>query len=341
MIHHHRMKVDCHVHLTGAQRGGGGNPFRRGINRIGARHLERSLGLHRIADPEERERAYADRLAELVAGAEIDRAVLLAFDQVFAPDGEPQPGRTYLHVPNDRAASVCAAHPEAFLLGASVHPHRRDALDELERAAELGAVLIKLLPNSHGFDPGDERHLPYYRKLADLGLPLLIHGGYEHTLPVIDQRFGDPLRLRPALESGATVIVAHCGSAGRLHPRETFGAFLALAATFPNCYGDTSSFTNFWRSQYMLQLLDPDRLRRRYEVVPEDPLSRLVHGSDYPIPITAWSLVGNTDGRARRAAARNKNHFQRDIELKRAAGLPDAVLTRTAEVLKIDGCGSA
>jgi predicted TIM-barrel fold metal-dependent hydrolase len=329
------MKVDCHVHLTGAQKGGGGNPFRRGLNRIGAYHLERSLGLSKVADPEERDRVYADRLAAMVAGSELDRAALLAFDRVYSVDGEPRPDRTYLHVPNDRAADICARHPEALLLGASVHPHRRDALEALDRVAELGAVLVKLLPNSHGFDPADERHLPYFRKLADLKLPLLIHGGFEHTLPVIDQRFGDPLRLRPALESGATVIVAHCGTSGRFHVRETFGAFLELAASFPNCFGDTSSFTNFWRSQYMLQLLDPERLRTRYEVVPDDPLSKLVHGSDYPIPITAWSLVGNAEGRARRAAARNRNHLQKDIELKRVAGMPDEILTRTAEVLGV------
>ncbi|MBW2278332.1 MAG: amidohydrolase family protein [Deltaproteobacteria bacterium] len=329
------MKVDCHVHLTGAPEHGGGNPFRRGINRLGARHLERSLGLHKLDDPDERDQAYADRLAEMVDDSELDRAVLLAFDQVYSQDGEPEPQRTYLHVPNGRAARICAAHPAAFLLGASVHPYRADALDELDRATALGAALIKLLPNSHGFDPADDRLGPYYRKLADLELPLLIHGGYEHTLPVVDQRFGDPLRLRLALESGVTVIVAHCGSAGRFHVKETFGAFLELAATYPNCYGDTSSFTNFWRSQYMLQLLDSEQLHSKYEIVPEDPFSRLVHGSDYPIPITPWALVKNTERHGRRTAARNKNHFQRDIELKRVAGLPDEILTRTAEVLGV------
>lgn len=335
------MKVDCHVHLSGPSEHGGANPLRRAMHRVGTWYTERPLGLPGMRDPEQRDRVYADRLAEMVRGSEIDRAVLLAFDQVFTADGEPDPKRTYMHVPNDRAARICAMHRESFLLGASVHPHRRDALDELERAAALGAVLIKLLPNSHGFDPADERLLPFFRKLADLELPLLIHGGFEHTLPVIDQRFGDPLRLRPALEAGATVIVAHCGTAGWLHLRETFGAFLELAASYPNCYGDTSSLTNFWRSRYMFELLDPERLRAKYGAVPDDPLSRLVHGSDFPIPITPWSLARHTPGRERRAAARIDNFLQRDLELKRLAGLPDEILTRTAEVLKTAGCGSA
>lgn len=329
------MKVDCHVHLSGPSEHGGSNPLKRAMHRVGTWYTERPLGLTRVGDPEERDRLYADRLAEMVDGSEIDRAVLLAFDQVYTADGELDPGHTYMHVANDRAARICATHPESFLLGASVHPHRQDALDELDRAASLGAALIKLLPNSHGFDPADEQLVPYFRKLADLELPLLIHGGFEHTLPVIDQRFGDPLRLRPALEAGTTVIVAHCGTAGWLHLRETFGAFLGLAASYPNCYGDTSSLTNFWRSRYMFELLDPEKLRSKYDVVPEDPLSRLVHGSDFPIPITPWALTGRIPGPARRGAARIGNHLQRDIELKRLAGLPDEILTRTAEVLRI------
>jgi predicted TIM-barrel fold metal-dependent hydrolase len=329
------MKIDCHVHLTGRSDARGGNPFRRAANRAGAWYLERSLELGPVTDREEHDHRYADRLAGWVRDSELDRAVLLAFDQVYTRDGEPDPARTYLHVTNDRAARICAAHPDALLLGASVHPFRPDALDELDRVRAAGAALIKLLPNSHGFDPGDERLAPYFRKLAELGLPLLIHGGYEHTLPVIDQRYGDPLRLKPALEAGATVIVAHCGSAGRFHRRETFGAFLELAATYPRCFGDTSSFTNFWRSQYMFQLLDPERLRQKYDVVPDDPLARLVHGSDYPIPITQFAFIGKTAGRERRQTRKASSHLQRDIELKRLAGLPDEILTRAHDDLGI------
>ena len=40
-------------------------------------------------------------------------------------------------------------------MGASVNPTRKDALDELERVAALGAVLNKVLPNAMVFDPAD------------------------------------------------------------------------------------------------------------------------------------------------------------------------------------------
>ena len=328
------MKLDLHAHLN-LGRPAGANPFRRWYQGAGSWYLRKKLSIPAGNSDEEREIAYGQRLAELVRESEIDKAVLLAFDAVRDAGGEILPDKTYLHVTNDTGARVRDRHPDAFLLGASVHPARPDAVDELHRARELGAVLVKLLPNTHGFDPADDRFAPYWRAMADLDLPLLAHGGYEHTLPAVDQSFGDPLRLRPALDAGVTVIVAHCGSAGRFHRRETFGAFLELAARHPNCYGDTSSFTNFWRSRYLFELLDPERLAARYDTVPDDPLAKLVHGSDFPIPITPSSFVGKTPGPERRASRRKKNPIQLDVDLKRMVGLPDHVLTRAHQELRI------
>lgn len=330
------MRIDLHLHLGGGPVTGR-NPLRRLAHRVGSWYLRRGLRLGACSDAATEATTYAEALAELVGGSELDRAVALAFDAVHGPDGSLDEGRTYLHVSNDRAAQICDLAPDRLLFGASVHPRRADALDELDRVRALGAVLVKLLPNSQGFDPADARFGPYWRKLADLGLPLLIHGGFEHTLPPVDQSFGDPARLRPALDAGVTVIVAHCGGAGRFHRRETFGAFLELAATYPNCFGDTSAFTNFWRSRYLFELLDQEALAARYRMVPEDPLAKLVHGSDYPIPITPATFAGRTPRAARREIlGRTRNPLQRDVELKRLAGLPDGVLERGAEVLGLD-----
>jgi len=240
-----------------------------------------------------------------------------------------------MYVSNDAVVSACSRFPEQLLPGASVHPYRPDALAELERTAGLGAVLVKLLPNSHGFDPAEARLKGYYRKLADLGLCLLIHGGYEHTIRVIDQAYGDPSRLRLALDQGVTVIVAHVGTAGLFHLRETFGAFLKLLERYPNCYGDISALDNVWRAKYLKQLLDPQRLCRKYGVQIDDPFGRLVHGSDFPIPVTPTAFVRGTTSAQRRRLRKNKNYLQRDIDLKRLLGVPDACLTRAYEELGI------
>ncbi|MCP4604115.1 MAG: amidohydrolase family protein [Proteobacteria bacterium] len=329
------MKIDCHVHLVGDSAESGCYISPRMKRSIAYRFILRKFGLNRIEDPVEREQSYIRKLEGFVRQSEVDRAVLLAFDEVYDKTGALNRQRTHTYVSNDFVSRVCRNNPELFLFGASVQPYRKDALDELDRVAALGAVLVKLLPNSQGFDPSDPRLGPYYHKLADLGLPLLIHGGYEHTIPVIDQSFGDPMRLRSALDEGATIIVAHAGTAGLTHPKETMGAFLELAANYSNCYGDSSALTNFWRAKYLKQLLDPEKLLRKYKVRIDDPMSRLIHGSDFPIPITPFSFRFSLNANDRRQIRNIESPLQKDIELKRLLGVPDACLFRAYDELGI------
>jgi uncharacterized protein len=293
------------------------------------------MGLHLVSDPVKQDRLYVERLAALVEESELDRVVLLAFDEIYDEKGKVDRDRTYLYVSNDYVRKVCDDRPDIFTFGASVHPSRNDALDELERVAQQGACLVKLLPNSQGFDPADPRFVGYWRKLADLDLPLLIHCGFEHTIPPIDQKLGDPVRVRSVLEEGVKVIVAHAGSSGKFHLHETFGDTLALLTKYQNCWCDTSALANFWRSKYLFELLDPPLLKRVYGVEIEDPFTRFIHGSDYPIPITPFAFIGRTNRAERRRISKLKNPLQMDIELKRLAGVPDECLTRTAEVLAL------
>jgi len=299
------------------------------------RYLFRRMGFHKIPDPVERDRVYVDGLVGMVRDSELDRCVLLAFDEIYSKGGAPDRERTYLYIPNDHVRDVAPEHPGEFLYGASVHPHRPDALDALARAKEDGAVLNKLLPNSQAFDPADPALLAYWRRSAELALPVLIHCGYEHTIPAVNQGWGDPRRLEPALDCGAVLIAAHGGTSGRFHSRETFGDTLALMARYGNFLGDTSAMTNIWRSKYLFDLLAPERIERKYGVSLERPFDRFIHGSDYPVPVTSWAFVGRTKRADRARAACLDNPLQQDIALKRAAGVPDECLTRTALVLGI------
>ena len=77
----------------------------------------------------------------------------------------------------------------------------------------------------------------------------------------------------------------------------------------------------------------------RSRVIPrcvEEPLaSKMVHGSDYPVPIFghwAW-LRGLIDWHTFRKWQRQPNPLERDYQLKRAMGFADATFTRIAELL--------
>jgi uncharacterized protein len=259
---------------------------------------------------------------ELEGAEAIDRFVVLAFDAVYDDEGGKNESLTHLYVPN-RYVEALARADARLLAGASVHPHRLDALDELERCAEAGAVLIKWLPNTQGMNPALARHRPFYRKLVSLGLPLLTHTGMEYSLPSVAQSFGQPTRLRSALEEGVTVIAAH-GGGGDLWNRRYYRQFLDLLRRYPNLYADTAGLTLPLRSRALLRLLND-----------EGVMDRLVHGSDFPLPALPWSFLGRLPFREIRWLQRIPSMLARDLSIKQALGLPESVFTRAATLLRL------
>src|SRR6185369_2261512 len=123
----------------------------------------------------------------------------------------------------------------------------------------------------------------FYRNLAASGVPLIVHCGEEQAVKGGDaQAWGNPLRLRRALDAGVKVVVAHCASLGddtddNGRSRPSFDLFLKLCAE-PRAqgllYGDISAITQRNRKPAPIRTL----LER------EDLHARLLHGSDYPLP---------------------------------------------------------
>jgi hypothetical protein len=108
-------------------------------------------------------------------------------------------------------------YPDVFIPVISIHPYRKDAIEQLEHWAARGCRLIKWLPNSMNIDPAHPKCLPYYAAMRKLRMMLLCHTGGEHS---VDSGFhsnvlGDPLRLKNALDAGVPVIAAHCASEGK------------------------------------------------------------------------------------------------------------------------------
>jgi len=167
--------------------------------------------------------------------------------------------------------------------------------------------LVKWLPNSQGIDPSNNRYKAFYRKLRDYGMPLLTHTGSEFTVKTTSQSFGDPKRLRLALDEGTTVIAAHCGvSYAGLLTRYLMD-WLALVKDYPNLYGDLAALSLGFGGRSIRKLV-------RDEVAKE----RLVNGSDFPVP--PFRSVSDL--------FKSINPFSRDYEIKKKLGVPDSVFYR-------------
>jgi len=317
--------IDMHVHMVGNGGGGSGGWLRlNGWHRWLAGFMLRQLGIPATALKENLEAIYSEHLAELVRDSSMDAIVLLAHERVHDPDGTPRDDLGSMFVPNDVVLDLAEKFPE-FLAGVSIHPARRDALDELERCLKRGAVLMKLLPNCQNIDPSDRRYRPFWERMAEARVPLLAHSGGEHTVPVVNAALADPKLLRFPLECGVTVIAAHCGTKSGAFDRDYFDDWVAMLREFPNLYGDISALVSLNRCTHLRDCLHE-------EIEP-----RILHGSDFPVPALGhrmW-LQGWFDWKTFRRCQSLGNPLERDWQFKRALGFPEETATRAAKLLRL------
>jgi predicted TIM-barrel fold metal-dependent hydrolase len=311
------MVIDCHVHVCAASPGHG-SMSQSLLDSIPFRFMRWRLGLGKFGP--ETERQLEALLAQTITETtRLDAAVVLAFDAVHDGDGRYVAEKTHLYVTNDYVIELSRRHPN-MLFGASVHPYRKDAVQEIERCVKAGAVLLKWLPNTQCFNPADARCIPFYEALAHHKLVLLSHTGGEKSLPVLDKTVGDPLLLEPALKRGVTVIAAHCGTRSGLADPDYLAQFLRLARQYEHFYGDTSALNLPMRSYAYKQILADKVVREK-----------LVHGSDWPIlPVPPLRQLGVGPFFS---AWGERNWMRRDVLIKQRLGFDDAYWRRAAKVL--------
>jgi uncharacterized protein len=233
------------------------------------------------------DRAYVERLHNLLDAMAGTKLVLLAFDRTHAESGKEDPEHTAFYVPNDYARDMARAHARYFEWAASIHPYAPDAVARLEQAKREGARAVKWLPAAMGIDPASARIQKYYEAMKALDLPLITHAGEEKAvLGRGAHDYGNPLRLRRALEAGVRVVVAHCASLGsdRDLDKGASGQYVDSFSLFVRLmnerrwegrlFGDISAMTQINRAGPALRRIVED----------ESWHARLLNGSDYPLP---------------------------------------------------------
>lgn len=297
--------IDCHVHLAALPDSDNGCYISPKMLKSPLfRFLLWKHGLSPDQPREANQKYLADLLTELKASRHVRQAVLLGMDGVYDQNGRLNQAQTDFLIGNDYVLKTAQAHPDEFLAGVSINPQRRDAIDELHRCADAGAVLVKVLPNAKQFDPANPKYKPFYRALAERKLPFLSHVGYEFSLIGKDQSVGDPDRLRLALDEGATVIAAHACSYGLILYEKFLPTLRDLVARYPHFYSDISALTLPNRIRMLLHL-------RKYPEIHE----RLLFSTDYPLSVFHVAAWGRVTLGSLRKMMRTKNRFDRQVEV--------------------------
>ena len=228
---------------------------------------------------------YIDRLIGLIKAMPVrGKYQLLAFDFFHTPDGSPDLERSEFYVTNDHVAALTDAHPEFFTSAVSIHPYRKDAVEQIERWAARGVRFIKWLPNAQGMDPDSARLDAYYAAMKRTRMILLTHVGQELAVSSEGdaQALGNPLGFIRALDKGVRVVMAHAASAGQNQDEngvfhDNFDLFMRLMDSPQydgDLFGEISALTQFNRLPGPLtELLERPDIHHR-----------LVNGSDYPLP---------------------------------------------------------
>jgi predicted TIM-barrel fold metal-dependent hydrolase len=323
MDHPGNARIDFHIHLAGDGSSGSGclmSP--RLMRRPVTWYLTHSVGLPWNKLGSGGDQAFlAKLLGHLNTAREIDYGLLMAYDRVHRDDGTPDDQRLELYIPNDYVLGIAAREPRA-LAGVSIHPYRPDALDELDRCAELGAAAVKWLPTCQNIDPNHRRCRPFFDRMAQLGIPLISHTGPENTFTVLRPDLQDPRMLRPALERGVNAVAAHCGLTVFPWQSHCLEGFLEIIREFPNAWGDVSAFSLPRHPGLVRRVIQDD------EVV-----SRLIHGSDWPLPVHARWLAGLVPWSVAREIDADPNPLDRAVRIMQALGLPETLFGRAAAVI--------
>lgn len=288
---------DCHVHLVGTgdshETGLWFNPdmesYRHPILKVQKQFYMNGV----CADPNHVDHSTVERLIHLAAEMPDGfKTMLFAFDWFRDEQGEILKSHSIFHVSNEYAAKIASKHSQHFEWAASIHPYRPDALDALDRAKAQGARAIKWLPSGMGIDPANPKCDIFYKKSAELKLPIITHTGRESAVQGGDQNYGNPLRLRRALDQGVRVALAHCASDGDDEDLDSGKQRVASFELFTRLM-DTPDYSTLLFGEISALTLINHAWAIKPLLMRTDWHGRLINGSDYPLP-GIFPLVNTT-----------------------------------------------
>ena len=320
--------IDWHVHVAGMGFGGSGN-F---INDEMRDNYRFDFFLSWMNVTEEELDEYGDqilvkRLSDKIVGSKyVDQAVVLALDGVIDEKTKTlDRKKTQVYVSNEFLATQTARY-QSLLFGASINPNREDSLELLEEVYKQGAVLIKWIPSIMYIDPSDEKFIPFYKRMAELNIPLLTHTGMEKSFANAKDQFSDPRLLELPLRYGVTVIAAHIATTGESDGQDNFERILPMFDEFPNLYTDISSLTQLNKLGYLAKALEHPGLTER-----------MIYGSDWPLSsfplVSSFYHINHIGFKNTWNVSRYENKWDYDVKLKQAFGVPETVFTRKLGIL--------
>jgi predicted TIM-barrel fold metal-dependent hydrolase len=302
--------VDIHMHLLS-----GDVKLERLYDRLAVRFFAKKLGADPaalLANPHE---AYCDTVVRRVRESKhMGKTVIFGVDARVDEKGNEIHRDPTVCATNEDVYRLYRRAPDIVIPFMSVNPLRPDALERIDRYAEMGFRGMKFLQNYWNVDTREKRFRPFFEKLAEKGLPLIVHIGSESS--VHSFRACETLEmLEGPLEAGVTTIAAHMGleysfrtilkdlSKNPKHFGGNYHRLLAMLEEHENLYADISAILTPVRAKTLPHL---SRQRQIHD--------KLLFGTDFPVPFTTLLNTHDIPLKRCRALNRIENPFDRYIE---------------------------
>lgn len=268
-------------------------------------------------------RHLARKLNQVLETSQLTYAVVLALDGVYDARGELVHDHSVVYTSNQVLFDFVTATPKA-LAGYSINPMRKDAFDQLAWAVGHKGVLIKWLPGLQKFDPASARAVAFAKQCLAYNMPILTHAGLELSFPGMGVvgAFHKLSSLRPILETGCTVIVAHLAGVAPGRESAQLKKLEYLVQTYPNLYFDNSGMAVPWRKKRLMLAAKNDVLQ-----------TRVLYGSDYPVYSYPSAFVTVLGVKKTAQLTKLENPIDRDISIKHMLGFSYDSFTSCSKIL--------
>ena len=293
------------------------------LQKIALRFYLRALKIKPDKNPRKILGRLKAKFINLINESKIDHFVVLALDGVYSKDGELLKRGNHFYTSNESVYEL-AEKNRKIIAGPSINPMRKDAFEELEKAHDKKAALIKIHPCIQLFDPASPKYRKFFATAAKYKIPVLIHIGQEYALPGIrkEMNYSRLEKLAPLLETGCKVIAAHGCGYSILNERKDFNKVLELLRKYKNFYLDNSALSTGHRKKRAFSIIN-DTLA----------LERTVFGTDFPVCPSAEAFVTNLGLKKVSVLKEINNPLNRDLEIKKAIGFPPETFSRGYEVI--------
>lgn len=307
--------IDFHAHLL--------NPevsFSRVYDKVAISLFAKKLGVDKDELLNRKYDAFVEAFINNIKTSKyVEKSVVLPVDAKVDKNGKELSRDKTVCSSNEDVLREYEKYPEQIIPFFSVNPNRVDSLDLIDKYASQGFKGAKFLQNYWDVDINEKRHIPYFEKIKEYDLPIIIHTGSEHAIE--SNRLYEKVDVANlAIEVGCKVVLAHFGvdTVMEKSPSKILNNFSFESSKYGDDYFKTIEYLEKHENVYAD--LSAMIMNFRAKVIEDLAINqkhihdKLLFGTDFPVPFSPMFSYHSLGWQKRKKLEKVENPLDRNIE---------------------------